>query len=381
MIQFGKRIPVSIHPFFWLTAALIGFMNSRSLIGTLTWVFVILVSVYVHEMGHASTAKFFGLKPRVELVALGGLTFHQGDKLPFWKQFLIVLNGPLFGLCLFGIAYALLKVPGLAGGFWGMMLTLFFWVNLVWTILNLVPVMPLDGGQLLRIVFEAFFGAKGLRYALIVGIVISGSLSLFFFLYQQFLIGAIFFLFAFQSWDMFRRLRLLSDKDQNHELKGLMQEAEKDLQEGNKDKALFAFERIRHESKQGMIHMLATQYLAFLKYDLGKTKETYELLSPLREELSSDALCLLHLAAYDEKDFPLVEEIGGTCFQISPSKEVALRNALACAALAKAKPAVGWLETAFQEGLDGLADLARGKEFDSIRETEEFQKFLKNHLD
>jgi len=341
--------------------------------------FVILISVLVHEMGHATTALFFGLQPRIELVALGGLTFHQGDKLPYWKQFLIVLNGPIFGFALFAAAYFLLKVPALATGFTGNVLTLFYWINLIWTILNLVPVMPLDGGQLLRIALEGFFGAKGMRYALIIGIAIAGGLSLTFFLFEHFLIGALFFLFAFQSFDMFRRLRHLSNDDRKGELKELLAEAEKDLQEGKKDKALFAFERIRHHSKEGMIHMMATQYLAFLKYDLGKTKETYELLTPIREELSSEALCLLHQAAFDEKDYPLVEEIGGTCFQIMPNKEVALRNAVACASLAKAKPAVGWLETAFQEGLDHLTDLLGGQEFDPIRESEYFQKFLDHH--
>ncbi len=35
--------------------------------------------------------------------------------------------------------------------------------NLFWTIVNLLPVLPLDGGQLLRIVLEAAFGVKDLR--------------------------------------------------------------------------------------------------------------------------------------------------------------------------------------------------------------------------
>ena len=377
MIHLKGKIPITIHPFFWLTAAIIGFLYSGALIGTIVWIFVILVSVLVHEMGHASTALFFGLKPRIELVALGGLTIHQGDKLPFWKQFIIVLNGPIFGFCLFLLAWLLLRMP--VTGFIKGVLSYFFIVNLIWTIFNLVPVMPLDGGQLLRIALESFFGAKGFHVSLIIGMTIAGGTSLFFFLTQNFFIGAILFLFAFQNFDMYRKLKHLSDGDRSGPLKQSLEEAEKDLQAGNKDKALFAFEKIRNESKEGMIHMMATQYLAFLKYDLGKTKEAYELLLPIRSELTSEALCLLHKAAFDEKDYPLVEEIGGNCFQAMPSKEVAFRNALACAALAKAKPAVGWLETSFQEGLENIAGILRGPEFDHIRESELFQKFLKNH--
>jgi stage IV sporulation protein FB len=379
MIRFGKKIPLTIHPLFWVTAALIGFLNSQSLIGTLIWTFVILVSVIVHEMGHASTALFFGLKPRIELVALGGLTYHQGEKLPFWKQFLIVLNGPLFGFMLFLLAWILLKVPGFAGGLWGSILTLFFWVNLIWTVLNLVPVLPLDGGQLLRIGLEAFFGAKGMRYALITGMLVSGAFSLFFFLYQHFLIGALFFLFAFQSWDMFRKLRHLSEEDRSAPLKQALEAAEKDLQAGHKERALSAFEQIRAQSKEGMIHLAATQYLAFLKYDLGDTQEAYSLLKPIQTQLSTEALILLHKVAFDVGDYALVEEIGGKSYQEIPSKEIALRNALAAAQLSKEKPAVGWLETAFQEGLENIGEVAKSSEFDPIRQTEHFQKFIKHH--
>jgi len=379
MIHIPGKIPIFIHPFFWLTAAIIGFLNSGSFIGTLVWIFVILISVLVHELGHGITALLFGTKPRIELVALGGLTHHQGENLPFWKQFIIVLNGPVFGFGLFLLAWVLLKIPALAGGFWEGTLTLFYWINLIWTVLNLVPVMPLDGGQLLRIALESFFGAKGFRMSLIIGMVIAGSASLFFFLFQHFLIGALFFLFAFQSFDMFRRLKHLTEGDRSNELRGALEQAEKDLQEGNKEQALFAFDRIRSEAKQGMIFLAATQYLAFLKYDFGKSKEAYDLLFPIRSELSTDALCLLHKAAYDQKDYALVEEIGGTCFQTMPSKEVALRNAFASALLNKAKPAVGWLETAFQEGLDGIASILDGNEFDVIRNDPLFRQFREHH--
>lgn len=379
MIHLGGKIPIIIHPFFWITAGIIGFLWSGSLVGIFIWIFVILISVLVHELGHATTARFFGLKPRIELVALGGLTIHQGDKLPFWKQFFIVLNGPLFGFFLFLLSWSLLKVPALQGGFSEKLLTYFTMVNLIWTIFNLVPVMPLDGGQLLRIVLEGFFGAKGFKIALIVGVTISGGASLFFFMTQNFFIGAILFLFAFQNFDMLRKLRNLSDKDRSSSLKQTLAEAEKDLQEGRSDRALFSFEKIRNEAKEGMIYNMATQYLAFIKHDLGKGEDAYHLLQPIRAELTPEGLCLLHKVAYDQKDFALVEEIGGNCFQIMPSKEIALRNALACALLQKEKPAVGWLETAFQEGLENLTEILRSSEFDSIREGKLFQKLLINH--
>jgi hypothetical protein len=97
MIRIPGRIPVSIYPTFWIVAALIGYVNSMSWMGTLIWMGIIFVSVLFHEFGHALTAVMFGKNPRIELVAFGGLTYHEGENLPFWKQFFIVLDGPLFG--------------------------------------------------------------------------------------------------------------------------------------------------------------------------------------------------------------------------------------------------------------------------------------------
>src|SRR5580692_10894316 len=93
MMRFNGKIPVAISPAFWIFAALIGYLWTGTFLGALIWVGIIFVSVLFHEFGHALTALLFGKKPRIELVALGGLTYHDGDKLPFWKQFFITLNG------------------------------------------------------------------------------------------------------------------------------------------------------------------------------------------------------------------------------------------------------------------------------------------------
>ncbi|MCI0381952.1 MAG: site-2 protease family protein [Chlamydiae bacterium] len=379
MIRIPGKIPVNIHGGFWLVAAIIGFLNSGSFLGTIIWIGVIFISVLVHEFGHATTALFFGLKPRIDLIALGGLTYHKGEHLPFWKQFFIVLNGPLFGFFLFVLAFFLLKIPFFSMGIRKDVIFYFYWVNLVWTILNLVPVLPLDGGQLLRIVFESIFGAKGFKYSLLSGSILAGLLSLAFFLFQQYLIGALFFLFAFQSYDTWRKVRPFSERDRRDDLKEKLEKAEQMLKMGQKDYAAEEFMRIRNEAKEGMIYTLATQYLAFIDNDLGKTKEAYDLLQIIRQDLSSDGLCLLHKVAFEQRDYALVADLAGPCFQIMPAPEVALRNAFACGNLSQVKPAVGWLETAFQEGLENVDEIASEKHFDSIRSDPLFQNFLEHH--
>lgn len=378
MIHLRGRIPITIYPTFWLFAGLIGYLNSLSLVGTLVWVGIILISVLFHEYGHALTALVFGQNPRIELVALGGLTYHNGQKLPFWKQFFIIFDGPLFGFILVIVATILLQIPTLAQGMTGSILSLTRIVNLFWTVVNLLPVMPLDGGQLLRVILERVFGLKGFKYAIITSIVIATLMSLFFFLTQAFIIGALFFLLAFQSYDTYRRTRHLSETDRDDHLREQLEKIEELMQIGKKEEAYRLCEEVRAQAKKGMIFELSTQYLAFLKYDKGEVKEAYDLLRSIREELSKDALCLLHKIAYEQKDFSLVIELAGTCFQTWPTAEIALRNAYAHAFLQQATPSIGWLQTAIHEGLPNVKEVLSHPAFDSIRQDPSFQEILKN---
>ncbi len=378
MIRIPGPIPITIYPAFWIFSVLIGYINSYSLVGTLIWVIIIFISVLFHEFGHALTAFIFGQKPRIDLVALGGLTYHQGQKLPFIKQFFIVLNGPLFGFLLFGIVSGLLHIPGFSEGTLGAILSLMRIINLFWTIVNLFPVMPLDGGQLLRVSLEGIFGFKGFKYAIFVSIAFAVGVSLVAFLYQAFLIGALFFLLGFQSYDMLRKTRHLAEPDRNDDLRELLTRAEEMLQRGNKQEAMALCEEIRKKTKKGIIYENAIQYLAFLKYDQGRSKETYELLLPLKDDLENETLCLLHKAAFDQQDFSLVAALAGACFQNSPIPETALRNAFAHAELKQVIPALGWLQTAMQEGVDNVEEIVKAHAFDYIRHDPSFQDFIKN---
>ena len=68
-----------------------------------------------------------------------------------------------------------------------------------------------------------------------------------------------------------------------------------------------------------------------------------------------------------QKNFPLVIEAAGPCFQTWPTGETALRNAYAHALLGQVVPAVGWLQTAIQEGVRNLDEVLNDKSFDPIR--------------
>ncbi len=370
------KIPVTIRPAFWLFTGILSFiLSDGNITQALIWMVIIFVSVLFHEYGHALTAKMFGRAPRIELVAMGGLTFHDGEKLPFWKQFLITFNGPLFGLVL-----------GIAAGSLGLMakapllktiLMQTAYVNIFWTIINLVPVLPLDGGQLLRLGLEKWFNVKGLRYTFMVSGIISLLASFWFFLTQNILAGAIFFLFAFENLDNYRKSRNISVSDRKDETKKAMAEAEALFRQGRKDEALAAFQALRAATGSGMIYDAATQYCAIILDDQGQPQAAYDILKPLQERLDPPTLLLLHRLAFEHQDDSLVTSIGPSVFQLFPLAEVALRNAYTAARLKHLQGTIGWLESAKQNGLENLKEIVQESDFDPIREEPAFREFVK----
>lgn len=377
MIEIPGRIPITIHPIFWLFAALIGYLNSGQLIGVFVWVLIIFISVLIHEFGHALTAVFFGQSAKIALIALGGVTSYQGGKISFWKQFLIVLNGPLFGFFLFVFATLLLR----AKGDWSEFPTIYFGLkitqiaNLFWTVVNLLPIMPLDGGQLLRIVLEASFGVKGFKASLLIGAIVSTLIAVGFILLRSYLIGAIFFLFAFQSFASWKRSRFITTNDREEKNRDLLIKAETFLQEGKKSEAKALFEKVRSEAKKGLLATTASEYLAMLLADEGKGEEAYAILLPLKEEIADEIKPLLHKLAEKEKNYSLIAEFSAECYQLSPTQEVALRNARAFAFLEDPKPAGGWLMSAWQQGGLDLEHILKEEPFMKVKDTPEFKEF------
>lgn len=372
MIKIPGKIPIAIYPAFWFFSGLIGlFLGQGSLLQMFIWIGIIFVSVLFHEFGHALTSMVFGQKPRIELVAMGGLTYHDGEKLPFWKQFLITLNGPVFGFLIVVVATLLMKF-----GYVTDLLQNIRVVNLIWTIVNLLPVLPLDGGQLLRIVLEKVFHAKGIRYAMIVSTFIAFGFSLFLFLTQNFLGGAIFFLFAFENFDSYRKMRGLCESDRDLDLRKELAIGELELRQGHKEQALSIFEDLKQKTKKGMIFLTASQYAAFLNYEFGKRKEAYDSLVSLKDRLDPEGLCLLHRLAFEENDYHLVMELAGPAFQLTPEAEVALRSAYAAANLAQVESTIGWLQTAVQSGVENMKEIVQEKNFDLIRSDPAFRSFV-----
>jgi stage IV sporulation protein FB len=190
-------IPIRVHPFFWLVSLLLGIQGQDDKpANVLIWVIVVFVSILVHELGHAFLQRYYGGRPWITLYSFGGLaSCNDCDRRP-WPQILISLAGPVAGFILAGVLIAIIALSGHAIGFAvtqgrdleslmqnlmesleinGIMmqpLTLFavyfepfradvvnttvadlLQVNIMWGLLNLLPIYPLDGGRVARELF------------------------------------------------------------------------------------------------------------------------------------------------------------------------------------------------------------------------------------
>jgi len=370
------RIPIYIHPFFWIFAALIGFLMSQTIVGTLLWIVIIFISVLVHEMGHALTSLIFKQNPKIELVAMGGLTSYQGKKLKYYQQFLIVLMGPVFGILLFGFATLILWLNFISNPTFLATIKVMQVVNLFWSIVNLLPILPLDGGQLLRIALEAFFGIKGFKLSLLLGFIFSSILALGSFAVRYYLLGALFFLFAFQSFDMYRKSKNIKKCDRDEKLSDILVKAQMLIKKGDKQEAEKLLKDLRSKTNEGMIFVQTTHILAFLSYEKKDRKKAYEYLLSIKDKIEDDAICLLHELAFDEKNYKLVKELSASSYKLAPTKEIALKNAKTFAILGEAKPAGGWLKTASQFNQLDIDKILSENYFDKVKNDPVFKKFF-----
>ena len=370
--RFFKKLTLTVHPFFWLMAALIGWLQSGTFSGTLIWMVVIFFSVLVHELGHGSMAILFGQKAHIEFVFFGGETTFVGKKLRPFQHFLVVFSGPFSGFLLFLLSSVLLSFFPSSPSFLRYMQV----ANLFWAIVNLLPVLPLDGGHLLRIICEAIFGFKGITLSLWIGVVIGLGISFLSFATQNFLLGAFFFLLAFQSLDSARKMKGVAPSDQAEENTRLFSEGEKAVQEGRKEEAKKLFCELREKAKKGLLFVRATITLAQIEESEGHTVEAYQLLLPLRKELPPEGICFLQTLAMKEREYSVVVELSGFCYEYQPTVEVAVMNARAFAFLKQPEAAGGWLQAAFQKGIVPMKEVLEEEEFRDILSDPLFQKFI-----
>jgi Zn-dependent protease len=147
--------PVTVYPWFFLSAILLGAGYGFGW-RMAAWIFVVFVSVLVHELGHALVGRALGGRPEIRLEAFGGVTFPQFRTRPRpSRQFILSFAGPIAGLLLGTAAYGIVRaIPPEQGSVSAFIMAQFIWVSIVWAAFNLLPILPLDGGNMLLAFIE-----------------------------------------------------------------------------------------------------------------------------------------------------------------------------------------------------------------------------------
>jgi stage IV sporulation protein FB len=143
-------IPVTIRPSFLVIAALIGFTSRSPIIYLVAWVAIVFVSILIHELGHALTARSYGAEVEIELNGIGGLTsWSVPDKeLGPGQRALVAAAGSGVGVVFGGLVWLFDRFTGPYFEVAGFVVRNLIIVNVLWGLLNWLPIRPLDGGHL-----------------------------------------------------------------------------------------------------------------------------------------------------------------------------------------------------------------------------------------
>ncbi|HEV7861662.1 MAG TPA: hypothetical protein VGR20_03140 [Acidimicrobiia bacterium] len=143
--------PTRIDASFLVIVGLIGFDGTVSHLAI--WVALAVVSVMGHELGHALAARRLGATASISLQGMGGLTRSSRDEpLGRGESAWLTVAGPAAGILLgLPVLYAIgvLDWPSWTMG--GFALRTAAFTTLGWSALNLLPILPLDGGHLLEL--------------------------------------------------------------------------------------------------------------------------------------------------------------------------------------------------------------------------------------
>ena len=223
-------IPVRVHPLFWVIAFLFGF-SSANLLYTFIWVLAIFLSVLVHELGHAFAFRRYGLRSSIVLHFAGGLTVPESVSwgstwanvaLSPREEIAVSLAGPFSGFLLATLLVGGVVVSGgsvavdwllgfiplpavtslpFGGAFVTLLLAILVSVNVFWGLINLVPVYPLDGGNVARYALLQHDPYDGVRKSLWLSVVAGGVMAFVGLVFLRSMYMALLFGFlAFQSY-------------------------------------------------------------------------------------------------------------------------------------------------------------------------------------
>lgn len=240
--------PVRVSPFFWLAGLVLGLRAARTdlplSMGDKLGIFGIFIacmfiSILIHELGHALLIRRFGWGSRIILYHFGGLaTFespesylpmHNENESSPGRKIIIALAGPAAGFLLAAVVIVVLLFADVGFAFYfskthiigikmpeleNLRLRLIAYnlllLNIFWGLFNLLPVYPLDGGQVARELFTLKNPRKGIEYSLILSAIVGAVAAVIALVWKQWdglFFGLMFGILAFGSYQTLQRYK------------------------------------------------------------------------------------------------------------------------------------------------------------------------------
>jgi stage IV sporulation protein FB len=209
MLHFSLfNIPIRVLPWFWITLALIGGAlradSKEAIFKILLFMLAGFISILVHELGHALTAKHFGKRVEIVLQAFGGYaSYSGGERLTKLQSLAIIAAGPGIQILLGVGALILTKQVDDLSLQAKYFFSILYVISLLWAILNLLPVLPMDGGRLL----ETMLGPQRIRLTLQISISVALGIAALALVYNVGILLPIFMgMMAYESYKALKQI-------------------------------------------------------------------------------------------------------------------------------------------------------------------------------
>jgi len=171
------------------------------------WMAIISGTVLLQELARALTSRTLGYQAVIRLGGLGGSTQMtatpevQNPAMPWHHELFILISGPAAGLGLglfIGVCLVAANAVGSLPHGLEYVLKGVCFTNLFWSLLNLVPVAPLNGGAIARVLLMRFFGRVGFLMTQILALVVA-SLAVVAVAVAQPILALLFSLYCFRA--------------------------------------------------------------------------------------------------------------------------------------------------------------------------------------
>ncbi len=199
-------VPIRLHFTFVLLLiflVVIGLGSNQSPGNYTLFIIALVVSVLLHELGHAFVSSLYGIRTEeIVMFPIGGVARLERPAKPS-EEFWIALTGPVVNLAIAGLIFVILYSQNRAVNFFALanpgdtnLADRIALGNLILAGFNLLPAFPMDGGRMLRAILSRLKSEyDATRIATWSGRMLAISMGLYGFIYMPMLAFVAFFIY------------------------------------------------------------------------------------------------------------------------------------------------------------------------------------------